>query len=552
MSTIGSTLLVLWSGVLTHLWQSSLVIMLLFLLAGGLRRAPARLGGWLWSLAVLKLFLPLAVGAVLVRELTGSLVSLFAPATSAVSGSVAAAVTTVLDPQSSLDLGQMNVPTWVTCGFVCLTVLWQVCLIWGVASVARDLTRARDIEPLPLAQFPVRLRRRMERLLQETGIPTDRVGVTKSAVMPVVVGLFHPRIVIPRRLFTVLSERELVAVLKHEDAHRRRRDPLRSLLFRLCQSAFCFYPLVYPILGRLRENAEFACDEAALSTGIGASGYACALARVVNATLEPAPLSAAAGSGGRSLLHKRLARLHQIERNAMSRYRSILVLATLLVCAGSFLPIGSTADTSPPPAGPSGEIPAVVPAPDTPVEPSADDPPPPPPKKDERAKLEEKTGGKTGGKTGDKTAEKTGGKAGADVGGKAGANREAKSESDADTSAEAKADEMAGEKDRREVGKERSAGGESLVTRPRLIHLERPEYPESARKAQAQGMVHIKVLVDEKGKVIEAEVTKGVENHPELGEAALKASYLCTFEPVTLDGEPAKVWAFIPFEFKLK
>jgi TonB family protein len=52
--------------------------------------------------------------------------------------------------------------------------------------------------------------------------------------------------------------------------------------------------------------------------------------------------------------------------------------------------------------------------------------------------------------------------------------------------------------------------------------------------------------------VVRAKVEQGVEGYPELDKAALKAAKACTFEPGTKDGEPVQVWAFIPFEFKLK
>jgi len=49
---------------------------------------------------------------------------------------------------------------------------------------------------------------------------------------------------------------ELAAVLAHEEAHRRRCDPLLFLLWRLIGAIWFFYPLTGPLLRRLRDTSE--------------------------------------------------------------------------------------------------------------------------------------------------------------------------------------------------------------------------------------------------------------------------------------------------------
>jgi len=508
---LGTALLKFWSSMLNHLWQSSLVIVPLFLLARGLRQAPARLGDRFWALALLKLCLPLAVGGVLTKNLLDAVSGWLVSDAEVATGTLAAVVTTVLDPEPGWGYLWISAQPWLTAGMVLITVLWQLAVIWGVATAISDLTHVSRLRFESVAGLPAPLRVRLLGALARADIPTSAVVITAAATMPAVFGMLRPRILVSRQLVAALPTEDLVAVLKHEDAHRRRRDPLRFLLLRLCRAVFCFYPLIHPISRRLREGAEYACDERALATGIGPCGYARALARVVNLNLATAPTTVAADTGGPTLLKKRLSRLQQPERNDMSRYRLILVAAVVLVCAGSFLPLGSTADTPPPPP-PSAEArdAEALPPPHPPSAPTmnredvADDPPPPPPKKDEEAKAED----------GEK--------------------------------------DKAAKKSEEKVVKEKSAAGESLVTPPQIIHLEKPEYPASAREAKAEGKVVLKVLVDEKGKVVKVKVKQGVEGYPELTDAAVKAAELCTFEPGTQDGEPAKVWAMIPFEFRLE
>ena len=49
------------SGLIEHLWQSTLVIGLLFLVSLWMRKAPGRLLNLLWWTALAKLFLPWAL-----------------------------------------------------------------------------------------------------------------------------------------------------------------------------------------------------------------------------------------------------------------------------------------------------------------------------------------------------------------------------------------------------------------------------------------------------------------------------------------------------------
>ena len=53
----------LWLGLAAHLWQTTIVLALLALVARLLRNAPARMLSTLWWIGVLKLFLPLHLWA---------------------------------------------------------------------------------------------------------------------------------------------------------------------------------------------------------------------------------------------------------------------------------------------------------------------------------------------------------------------------------------------------------------------------------------------------------------------------------------------------------
>lgn len=81
------------------------------------------------------------------------------------------------------------------------------------------------------------------------------------------VGLLRPRILVSSALLAALSPAERDAVLAHERAHARRRDPLALFLLRL---AGVFAPSFAStaLMRAFREAAELACDaEAAARTG---------------------------------------------------------------------------------------------------------------------------------------------------------------------------------------------------------------------------------------------------------------------------------------------
>ena len=85
---------------------------------------------------------------------------------------------------------------------------------------------------------------------------------------------------------------------------------------------------------------------------------------------------------------------------------------------------------------------------------------------------------------------------------------------------------------------------------PVLIHSEAPEYPALARAAGLEGTVAVKVLVDEHGNVIEAEVLLS-DMSPVIERAALDAAMKCKFRPAKQGGIPVKAHVMIPFQFKL-
>ena len=79
----------------------------------------------------------------------------------------------------------------------------------------------------------------------------------------------------------------------------------------------------------------------------------------------------------------------------------------------------------------------------------------------------------------------------------------------------------------------------------------RPIYPEIAQEAGIEGVVIVQAFIDEKGRVKETLILKGVPNTG-LDEAAMEAIRNTRFRPAKQRERAVGVWISIPVNFKLK
>lgn len=89
------------------------------------------------------------------------------------------------------------------------------------------------------------------------------------------------------------------------------------------------------------------------------------------------------------------------------------------------------------------------------------------------------------------------------------------------------------------------------VVAPRLASRLDPRYPLAAERLNRAAQVDIKVLVDEKGKVMDTERV-GAKAGFGFDEAALDAARRAVFQPATKDGIRVKMWTTIRVAFKPK
>lgn len=109
------------------------------------------------------------------------------------------------------------------------------------------------------APIPVRLLRAANTAQLPPGALECVTGLANPAFAA---GLFRPRIYIALELVERLDDLQLQAVVAHEAAHLRRRDPLRLTVLRFFGCVMFWLPALRRIVEDIADQAEFAADDA--------------------------------------------------------------------------------------------------------------------------------------------------------------------------------------------------------------------------------------------------------------------------------------------------
>jgi len=267
-------------------WQLALFVCLIATLAYLLRDASPRLRYGLWLLVLLKALLPPTLatfwgigtwGVAPVAEFSSPIGLEGGGATSgidhvrqAIGENLPAAAETTA---ATLSMGSLLMVVW----FVGCLLLW-IAVAWRYRRLTQMTHSMRRID-----EGPVRVE--LERLAGQFSVRNvPDLYATDQATSPMLIGVLHPKIVLPESILERLDSQELRMIVAHEIVHWRRHDTWVGWVQVLVQGIFWFHPLVWLANARIRHERECACDEIVLREArCDRDGYGETIIRVLTA-----------------------------------------------------------------------------------------------------------------------------------------------------------------------------------------------------------------------------------------------------------------------------
>jgi len=168
-------------------------------------------------------------------------------------------------------------------------------------------------------QVRIRLRRRPRLLLtQEKGLS------------PLAFGFLRPTVVVPAALLQHLAPGESCALLAHELAHHRRRDPWIIVFENVLLLCWWFNPVFWLLVKAIRKTREDCCDDFVLAMNIADSDAYCAcLMRAASGIGKTRPALAALGFA--DVLHPLGRRFTRIMDATMTRSTGLSIAGVMAV-----------------------------------------------------------------------------------------------------------------------------------------------------------------------------------------------------------------------------
>ena len=298
------------AALVNHLWQSSAVVGIAWLVAVALRKNQARVRYWVWFAASVNFLLPFSL-LIAAGEWLRSLLAV--PAIH--KPVVAAAILQIVQPFSqteAIDAGTASIvghaSSWLP--FVLLAI-W----VFGVLLVAARFARAWwSAHAAMRAAIPLAL---------TADVP---VLCTPAPMEPGIFGIFRPVLLLPEGILERLSAAQMRAIVAHEMCHVQRRDNLTFAVHQVVTALFWFHPAAWWMGARLIEERERACDEAVVRTADTAETYAEGILNVCRFYLE-SPAACVAGVTGADL-KQRIVRIMtgQTARNLSTGRKALLAV----------------------------------------------------------------------------------------------------------------------------------------------------------------------------------------------------------------------------------
>jgi beta-lactamase regulating signal transducer with metallopeptidase domain len=338
--------------------KGTLVLVIGWLGAWMLRRAPAGLRHLVWLSAIVSALLLPALGPVRllrVAILPGSHAATLGNTPALTGAPIVRAAASYAGPAARAPIVAAHHMNGATIGLVFWACIAGAILIWfgvGELVVHRVLRRARAADADTWADV-------VQQATSCARLPcTPRLVVSDAVDTAFACNAFVPTIVLPAESEEWSRDRRF-AVLLHEMAHVRRRDLVAFAVARLACALYWFHPLVWGAARRLRLESELACDQVVLEHGVRASEYAQHLLDMVTALRMRAPApSAALAVVRRSEFEGRLVAIldRSVPGVAPSRMRfATLVgsMAVLTLTIAAVQPVRRGASAAAPPLSPN-------------------------------------------------------------------------------------------------------------------------------------------------------------------------------------------------------
>jgi uncharacterized protein (TIGR03435 family) len=271
-----------------HLWQSTIFVVLIAVVAACLRRSQARVRYTLWFCASLKFFLPFALLMTLGQQFKWSVPR------KVTSVAVSTVLTQASEPFLLVTTSSVNgLPVTRSTWNPAWRILPYIWLAGCVAVLAVRIRQWRRIRRAMLASTPLDL--------PDLDIPFNvQVRTTSELLEPGVVGWRRPILLFPAGLQDHLTESQLRAVVAHEATHIRRKDNITAAIHMTAEALFWFHPLVWWIGSRLLAERERACDEEVLRLFGDPEAYASGILAICKRYAET-PLTCISGVSGSSI-----------------------------------------------------------------------------------------------------------------------------------------------------------------------------------------------------------------------------------------------------------
>ncbi|HZP06022.1 MAG TPA: M56 family metallopeptidase [Terracidiphilus sp.] len=291
--TLPEFLTLSWTAALiNHLWQSTAVALLAWLITIALRNNAARVRYATWLFASIKFLIPFSVMTRIGAHWAKPAVNHSAhqaghsfyfmieefnlPFRQAPVFALPAAQPQTTVHAFPIALG-IIAAIWL-CGCIVRLTKW-------IADWRRAAAMARCGEPVREGSEWNILRRSERRAGFLKQLP---LILAACKTEPGVFGVIRPVLLWPNGLSERLNDAQIEAIMAHEVEHVRRRDNLTALIHTVVEALFWFHPLVRWMSAKMNEERERACDERVIEQNARPEAYAESILKVCAFCMEPA------------------------------------------------------------------------------------------------------------------------------------------------------------------------------------------------------------------------------------------------------------------------